>query len=207
MSGSGIFATATSAWLAYSLATAFRETAETDGADRRAWARIEVSPTASLAMGDYGQCYYGHLRPIGLRLTWQENYIKGENILAAKYAVDCPMHRYPHRMLEHEAAALILYDGLSDRWLVHHSASLGDYFNATKEDPFNARRVINGGVDKPELVAGYYESFKRALTRTLGEGSQRGDQGAGDPAAVAAGCRDQHHPDRGDGLRRQGASR
>ena len=143
-------------WLAYSLATAFHETAQTMEPIEE-HGRGSSQPYGQ-PVGDYGQCYYGRGY---VQLTWQENYIKGENILAAKYAVDCPMHRYPHRMLEHEAAALILYDGSIDGWFT--GASLGDYFNATKEDPFNARRVING-VDKAELVAGYYESFKRALT-------------------------------------------
>ena len=88
-------------WLAYSLATAFHETAQT----------MEPIPEYGEGTGQpygepvgaYGQCYYGRGY---VQLTWEENYKKGEQILADKYSVECPMHQYPHRMLEHEPAAL-----------------------------------------------------------------------------------------------------
>ena len=142
-------------WLAYCLATAFHETAAT----------MEPIPEYGEGggkpygqpVGLYGQCYYGRGY---VQLTWEENYIKGEKILADEYGVECPMVRYPHRMLEHEPAALILFDGSIDGWFT--GVKLGDYFNADTEDAYNARRVING-TDKADLIAGYYESFKKAL--------------------------------------------
>jgi hypothetical protein len=50
------------------------------------------------------------------------------------------------------------------------SSSFGDftgrcleqYFNNTTEDAVNARKIING-LDKAELIAGYYNKFKDAL--------------------------------------------
>lgn len=53
--------------------------------------------------GPYGQCYFGRGF---VQLTWYDNYVKGEQILRDTYKVECPMTRYPGRMLEHEPAAL-----------------------------------------------------------------------------------------------------
>lgn len=108
--------------------------------------------------GPYGQCYFGRGF---VQLTWYDNYVKGEQILRDTYKVECPMTRYPGRMLEHEPAALILFDGSVEGWFT--GVGLPQYFNAETEDPYNARRVING-TDKAELIAGYYQSFKTALT-------------------------------------------
>ena len=142
-------------WLAYSLATAFHETAQT----------MEPIPeygegsghSYGEPAGPYGQCYYGRGY---VQLTWEENYIKGEQILADKYCVECPMHQYPHRMLEHEPAALVLFDGSIEGWFT--GVGLPQFFNASREDPYEARTVINGH-DKAELIEGYYRSFKAAL--------------------------------------------
>lgn len=150
------FANSDIRWLAYDLATTFHETAQT----MEPIEEYGKGGDASYAnpVGPYNQCYYGRGF---VQLTWENNYIKGEQILADKYDYACPMHRYPHRMLEHEPAALILYDGSIDGWFT--GVGLPDYFNATEEDAYNARRVING-TDKADLIAGYYWSFKKALT-------------------------------------------
>jgi hypothetical protein len=44
--------------------------------------------------------------------------------------------------------------------------SLENYFNAAKDDPVNARRVING-LDKANLIAGYHDKFLTAIRKTL----------------------------------------
>lgn len=146
-------------WLAYCLATAYHETAAT------------MEPIAEYGKGSghsYGeptgphnQCYYGRGY---VQLTWEDNYIKGEGILRDKYAHDsCEIHQYPDKMLEHEPSALILFDGSVYGWFT--GVSLQNYFNAANGtyDPYNARRVING-TDKADLIAGYFEAFKKALT-------------------------------------------
>ena len=143
-------------WLAYALATAFHETAQT-------MAPIEEygkggSASYAKPAGPYDQCYYGRGY---VQLTWEDNYIKGEQVLKDKFDLECPMHRYPHRMLEHEPAALVLFDGSIDGWFT--GVGLPQYFNDTTEDPYNARRVING-TDCAEQIAGYYRAFKEALT-------------------------------------------
>lgn len=142
-------------WLAYSLATAFHETAQT------------MKPIEEYGEGSghdygqpvepYGECYFGRGF---VQLTWSSNYEKGEQILRDKYSVECPMHRYPGRMLEHGPSALILFDGSIDGWFT--GVGLPQYFNETTEDPYNARRVING-TDQAEKIAGYFGSFKKAL--------------------------------------------
>ena len=40
--------------------------------------------------------------------------------------------------------------------------SLEDYFNYHKEDPINARRIING-LDQAKLISGYYYRFLYAI--------------------------------------------
>lgn len=44
--------------------------------------------------------------------------------------------------------------------------SLSHYFNATREDPYNARKIING-LDHASEIAGDYWQFKKILTNAL----------------------------------------
>jgi putative chitinase len=57
-------------------------------------------------------------------------------------------------------SALVLYDGLINGWFT--GAALPDYFDADTEDPVNARKTVNG-LDKADLIAGYYWDFKKSL--------------------------------------------
>jgi hypothetical protein len=145
-------------WLAYCLATAFHET------DRKMRPIPEYGEGAGHPYGEpcgpYDQVYHGRGH---VQLTWEDNYLKGQDILATKYGVDCPIHQDADRALEDEASALLLFDGSVYGWFT--GASLQQYFNKAKgiEDPYNARRVING-TDKADLIKGYYYSFKKALT-------------------------------------------
>jgi len=143
-------------WLAYCLATAFHETSQTMEPIEE-YGEGQGKPYGE-PDGPFDQCYYGRGY---VQLTWLENYEKGEKILASEYGVMCPMVQYPHRMLEHEPAALILYDGSIGGWFT--GAKLGDYFNDEEDDPYNARRVING-VDCAETIASYHQAFLKALT-------------------------------------------
>jgi hypothetical protein len=143
-------------WLAYALATTFHETAY-NMRPLEEYGRGSGQPYG-VTTGPYEQAYYGRGH---VQLTWMENYIKGEENLAKRYAVDVPLHQYPHRMLEDEPSALVLYDGMIEGWFT--GVGLPDFFNATTEDPVNARKIVNG-LDKADLIAGYYNSFKDALT-------------------------------------------
>jgi putative chitinase len=63
-------------------------------------------------------------------------------------------------MLHPQTSALVSYDGMIHGWFT--GVGLPKYFNATVEDPRNARRIVNG-TDKMDLIAGYYHKFKAAL--------------------------------------------
>jgi hypothetical protein len=49
---------------------------------------------------------------------------------------------------------------MADGWFT--GKKLSQYFNDGKDDPVNARQIINGN-DKDDLIAGYHEDFLAAL--------------------------------------------
>jgi putative chitinase len=143
-------------WLAYVFATVFHETAYMM-VPLEEYGKGSGKPYGQPA-GEHGECYYGRGH---VQLTWLENYQKGEQFLAERYSLDVPMVEYPHRMLEDETSALVLYDGMIYGWFT--GVGLPNYFSAEKEDPLHARQIVNA-MDKAELIAGYYQLFKEALT-------------------------------------------
>lgn len=142
-------------WLAYAFATVFHETAQTMRPIEeygQGSGRDYADPT-----GPYDQSYYGRGH---VQLTWLSNYERGEAVLRDKYGIHSPMVKYPHRMLEDETSALVLYDGMIDGWFT--GFGLPNFFNPTTEDPYNARKIVNG-LDQAETIAAYYQAFKAAL--------------------------------------------
>lgn len=91
--------------------------------------------------------------------TWFENY----ELMGRLTGFDLLNH--PELMLTDEVDIPVLFEGM-----MKGSSSFGDftgkclemYFNDDKEDPINARRIING-TDKAELIATYYWAFKKAI--------------------------------------------
>jgi putative chitinase len=142
-------------WLAYVFATVFHETAYMM-VPLEEYGKGKGMPYGEPA-GEHGETYYGRGH---VQLTWLENYQKGEAALADRYGINVPMVEYPHRMLEDETSALVLFDGMIWGWFT--GVGLGEFFNSAKEDPVNARKIVNG-LDKAELIAGYYQNFKDAL--------------------------------------------
>jgi putative chitinase len=142
-------------WLAYALATFFHETAE------RMQPIEEFGKGSGKSYGKpagpHGQCYYGR-GPV--QLTWEDNYKKGRDVLNANYNIVCDIHKEPHRMLEDEVGTLVSYDGMVHGWFT--GVSLQKYFNASVEDPINARRIVNG-TDQAQKIANYYWLFKKHL--------------------------------------------
>lgn len=67
----------------------------------------------------------------------------------------------PDKALELDVAIRILFEGMVEGKFT--GRCLDDYFNATKEDPEGARRIVNGK-DKARLIAGYYRNFLDSLT-------------------------------------------
>jgi putative chitinase len=142
-------------WLSYCLATVYHETARTMEPIEE-YGKGKGKPYGN-PKGPHGHAYYGRGYP---QLTHEENYIKGERRLKDIYEVEAALHKEPHRMLEHEISALVLYDGMINGWFT--GVGLSKYFNPTVEDPVNARRIVNG-LDKADTIAGYYWKFKSAL--------------------------------------------
>ena len=148
-------------WRAYMLATSFHETART------------MQPIEERGKGagkPYGQKrkYSGavYIEPNKLffgrgdvQLTWFENYEKMEKLL------NIPLLNEPELALNPFVSARIMIEGMtrgrSNRG-DFTGVSLENYFNANKEDPFNARRIING-LDCAKLIEGYYRKFLSAL--------------------------------------------
>lgn len=133
-------------WLAYALATAWHETAFTFEPV------IEYGGEAYLKSKDYYP-YYGRGY---VQLTWKSNY--------EKYGIA----QTPERALDPDFAAHILIDGMIRG--VFTGKKLGDYFNETKNDPIQARRIVNGTrpgetlPDRAEQIAGYYQKFLNGLS-------------------------------------------
>lgn len=141
-------------WLAYMLATVYHETARTMqpieeyGKGRGRPYGIKDKRT--------GKIYYGR----GLvQLTWYDNYVKMGLILG----IDLKFH--PELALDMNIAVKILFEGMTkalSNFGDFTGRSLEHYFTETKEDWYNARRIING-VDRASDVAEYGKIFHKAL--------------------------------------------
>lgn len=121
-------------WLAYMLATAWHETAHT------------LQPVMEYGGEKYlkSKKYYPYFGRGYVQLTWKSNY--------EKYGIADT----PERALDPDFAAHVMIDGMVKGTFT--GKKLSDYFNAKKEDPVNARRIING-MDRAEQIAGYYDQF------------------------------------------------
>lgn len=150
-------------WLAYMLATVFHETGK------------KMIPIEEYGKGrgkTYGQklkhnhkpytwpdkLYYGRG---DVQLTWYENYELMGKLLGI------PLLEQPELALVPEISAKIMIEGMtkgkSNRG-DFTGVSLENYFNATKDDPVNARRIING-LDKAKLIEGYHNRFLSAIKK------------------------------------------
>jgi putative chitinase len=135
---------------AYCLATAWHETA------------TKMEP-----IEEYG---HGHGRPYGpsgffgrgyVQLTWKQNYALASTRLNGELGMNVDLVADKEKALDPEVAAPIMFLGMREGWFT--GKKLANYFHDGVEDPFNARRIING-TDKATLIAGYYHAFKVALT-------------------------------------------
>ena len=150
-------------WLAYMLATSYHETAKT------------MQPIEEYGKGKgrpYGQklkhnrqlytwpdkIYYGRG---DVQLTWYENY----EAMGKLFGI--PLLEQPELALNPEISAKIMIEGMtrgkSNRG-DFTGVSLENYFNAVKDDPIHARRIING-LDKANLIAGYHDKFLTAIKK------------------------------------------
>ena len=140
--------------LAYILATCFHETAKT------------MQPIEEYGKGK-GHTYGHKIKRSGLhytvpdhiyygrgyvQLTWYENY-KYLGLLIGKDLLN-----HPELALLPEIAAKIM--GMTKGCFT--GVNLNTYFNDHRTDAENARRIING-TDVAKIIAGYYNTFYKAL--------------------------------------------
>jgi putative chitinase len=148
-------------WLAYMLATAWHETGKrVNGVFINTMQPVEEvgkgkgrpygKPSAN------GKVHYGRGH---VQLTWPDNYKKMGKILG----ID--LYNNPEKALEMQTSVKILFEGMTTGKSFKGDFTgkhLGNYFNKTKEDWFNARRIING-TDKASKIGGEAQVFYSAL--------------------------------------------
>ncbi len=148
-------------WLAYMLATVKHETAHTmlpieeygKGRGRTYGRKIKMSrrPYSTPNQIFYGRGY--------VQLTWYENYQKMGNRLGHD------LLNNPRLALKPDIAMEIMIEGMT-----HGKSRKGDftgralenYFTQSREDWYNARRIING-TDKAGRIATYAKKFHQSL--------------------------------------------
>lgn len=145
-------------FIAYSLATAYHETARSMapvrelGQGRGRSYGIPVAP--------YNQVYYGRGY---VQLTWERNYTNATRRLVKRGVVgaDINLARNPDLAMRPDIAAAVLVFGMLEGWFT--GRKLVDYFSGTRSDWVDARVIINGH-DRAALIAGYGLAFYHALT-------------------------------------------
>lgn len=148
-------------WLAYMLGTTYHETARTmypieeygKGKGKRYGKKIKQSGETYI---EPDKIYYGRGY---VQLTWYENYERMGRIL------NIPLLQQPELALRPDIAANIMFEGMTKSLSLKGDFTghyLEQYFNDTREDWMNARRIING-LDRAELIAGYAKRFYEIL--------------------------------------------
>ena len=155
---------------AYMLATAWHETATRmlpieeygKGKNRTygTWYRNSIGALYSFIDGsrrsaylhnDYPYLYYGRGY---VQLTWYFNYESASKKIGVDFLNN------PDLVMNKNHAVKIMVQGMKDGWFT--GKKLSDYINQSKKDYEGARRIING-TDKAKLIAGYAETFEKAL--------------------------------------------
>lgn len=142
--------------IAYMLATIFHETATTmlpieEYGKGRGRVYGKCIKESGMPYTDTVNIFYGRGY---VQLTWYENYLKAGKELG----IDLINH--PEKALEPVIACKIMILGMTKGWFT--GRKLIQYFDGKMASPVQARRIING-LDKAELIAGYYYKFFRAL--------------------------------------------
>ena len=93
------------------------------------------------------------------QITGRYNYTKMGKILGY------PLDKNPNLMFNLKIATEVMFEGmLTGRSLKGDFTGLhlGMFFNSKKNDPINARRIING-LDKAELIKSYHVKFLKCI--------------------------------------------
>jgi len=139
-------------WLAYMLATVYHECA------------TKMWPTTEYGSDEYLQNkeYYPYIGRGFVQLTWEDNYRNASTALGL--IDDRDLIDYPDLALDSLISARVMTRGMAEGWFT--GKKLGQYFSDDKDDPVNARQIINGN-DCDDLIAGYHEQFLTAVTAAL----------------------------------------
>jgi len=137
-------------WLAYILATVYHECATT------MWPITEYGSKSYLQ----SKPYYPYIGRGFVMITWEDNYRRASQELSLTGTRDLVEH--PELALDSLIAARILFRGMAEGWFT--GKKLGQYFNESKDDPVNARQIVNGN-DDDDLIAGYHADFLAALEK------------------------------------------
>lgn len=150
-------------WLAYALATAHHETGTRMAAVREGFAKTDAGAIAAVTKlfeagkitRNYalphpnGHSYFGR----GLvQITHGYNYER----LGQAIGLGRRLYDEPSLALDLDIAVKIMFVGMVGGLFT--GKKLSDYFNDTKTDWINARRIINA-LDRAERIAGYAKSF------------------------------------------------
>jgi predicted chitinase len=93
-----------------------------------------------------------------VQLTWYENYEKAGKKLNQDFINN------PQKVMDLDNATRIMFLGMSEGWFT--GKTLSNYFNATKGDWVNARRIING-LDRANWIADYAHKYYAAISYTV----------------------------------------
>ena len=135
---------------AYMLATAYHETNYTMQPVREAYWMSEAWRKKNLR-------YYPHYGRGYVQLTWPFNYERADRELGLNGALVANLDL----AMQPDIAAKIMIYGMREGWFT--TKKLSDYIKNGKADYVGARRIING-TDAARKIAGYAETFEKALT-------------------------------------------
>ena len=157
-------------WLAYILATAFHETAETMQPVRETLAASDAAAIGILdrafAKGKLSAVKTPYWRPDGEGKSWlgrgfvQLTHRRNYEAMAAVTGID--LVGDPSRAMEMPVALAILFEGMKRGSFT--GQRLGAFFDGEKEDWTGARRIVNG-TDRAALIGGYGRIFYAAIAR------------------------------------------
>lgn len=124
-------------WLANMLAQSWHETG------------AQMQPIKEMGSEAYlrGKPYYPWVGEGLIQVTWEKNH--------RKFGATAP-----GQLLQWPIALRALFDGMIQG--VFTTKKLADYFNEEKDDPYQARRIVNG-IDKAALIAQHHRNFLAAL--------------------------------------------
>lgn len=100
---------------------------------------------------DYPHLYYGRGY---VQITWYFNYQNASKKIGVDFLNN------PDLVMDKNHAVKIMIEGMKEGWFT--GKKLSDYIHQSKKDYEGARRIING-TDKAKLIAGYADTFEKAL--------------------------------------------